>query len=84
MKPQFFECKEGVSALVSADDTNRLILPEQSDYECELFGAGRMGIVIRPLKGQEPNWFWRWMQFLILGNRWKKISKGSFFYNKPS
>jgi hypothetical protein len=29
-------------------------------------------MVFVPRKGQEPNWFWRKMQFLILGNKWVK------------
>jgi hypothetical protein len=50
--------------------------PEYSDWECQLFGTGENGIVYRPLKGKEPNWFWRWMQYLLFGNRWiKKASK---------
>jgi len=24
------------------------------------------------IEGKEPNWFWRKMQYLILGNRWEK------------
>ena len=33
--------------------------PEHSEWRCELFGAGPNGILLRPLKGHEPNWFWR-------------------------
>jgi len=43
--------------------------PEWSDLECEIFGLGR-AIVVTPLKGNEPNWFWRWMQYLVFGNKW--------------
>lgn len=25
-----------------------------------------------PAKGKEPNFFWRWMQFICFGNRWVK------------
>jgi hypothetical protein len=46
---------------------------EPSEWQCELFGAGRLGIVFRPRKGDEPNWFWRWMQYLAFGNRWRKV-----------
>lgn len=42
---------------------------DRSTWECELFGAGSE-IVLKPAKGREPNWFWRLMQYLILGNRW--------------
>jgi len=42
-----------------------------SEWECELFGTGR-DFILRPQKGHVPNWFWRWMQYLILGNKWIK------------
>ena len=46
-------------------------IPEPSDWECELYGTGR-NMVFRPTKGNEPNWFWRQMQYLAFGNRWVK------------
>lgn len=48
--------------------------PEMSDWQCHLFGCKPDGFHItwRPLKGKEPNWFWRKMQYLILGNLWVK------------
>lgn len=46
--------------------------PEYSDWVCYMFGSSMNGIVWRPLKGKEPNWFWRAMQFLVFGNRWVK------------
>jgi len=46
---------------------------EPSDWECELFGTGAYGIKVRPEKGKVPNVFWRWMQFILLGNKWKRI-----------
>ncbi len=54
------------------DKLSIVLLPEQSDWECELFGMGPQGVVFRPNKGCEPNWFWRLMQQLILGNKWVK------------
>ncbi len=45
---------------------------EASDWRCQLFGTGNGGMVLIPAKGKEPNWFWRKMQYLILGNRWEK------------
>lgn len=42
--------------------------PVYSDWQCEIFS----GTVIKPLKGKEPNWFWRKMQYLILGFKWGK------------
>ena len=46
--------------------------PEMSEWQCYLFGnrPGGAGIAWRPYKGKEPNWFWRKMQYLILGNLW--------------
>ena len=52
-------------------DLNILKLPEQSDWECEMFGTGKC-MVYRPTKGNEPNWFWRKMQYLCFGNKWVK------------
>ena len=44
-----------------------------SEWTCGLFGAlPDEGIAWTPLKGKEPNWFWRWMQFICFGNRWVK------------
>lgn len=46
---------------------------EPSGWRCELFGMGPTGIVWTPsVHTPIPNWFWRKMQFLILGNRWTK------------
>ena len=46
---------------------------EQSEWQCYLFGnnpKNNTGLVWRPNKGCEPNWFWRKMQWLIFGNYW--------------
>ena len=50
---------------------NNLIFPERSEWYCELFGCGE-GFMYNPAKGKEPNFFWRWMQYLCFGNKWKK------------
>jgi len=49
--------------------------PEMSkEWHCELFGTGEGGMILTPRKDNQPNWFWRKMQYLILGNKWiKKI-----------
>ena len=47
--------------------------PEYSEWQCLLFGVD--SFVWTPLKGGEPNWFWRKMQYLILGNNWVKHPK---------
>ncbi len=47
--------------------------PEYSDWRCYMFGSDKgNGICWRPIKGKEPNAFWRWMQFICFGNRWEK------------
>lgn len=45
--------------------------PEKSEWKCYLFGSPN-GIIFYPDKGKEPNWFWRKMQYLILGHKWVK------------
>lgn len=53
------------------------------EWECELFGCGEC-IVISREKGKQPNWFWRLMQYLILGNKWQRISNMKCkFIGKP-
>jgi hypothetical protein len=48
-------------------------LSERSQWHCYLFGGlPGDGLVWNPEKGKEPNWFWRWMQWLFFGNRWVK------------
>jgi hypothetical protein len=47
--------------------------PEFSEWNCHLFGAvPGSGVAWRPLKGKEPNWFWRKMQYIFFGNLWIK------------
>lgn len=48
--------------------------PELSEWQCYLFGGYPCGagIVWRPHRGGEPNWFWRKMQWLFFGNVWVK------------
>lgn len=50
--------------------------PEISDWKCEMFGCGSYGIVLRPVKDQVPNRFWRWMQYVCFGNKWSYLGKG--------
>ena len=40
------------------------------EWICYLFGSNNY--VYIPEEGQVPNWFWRLMQYLILGNKWVK------------
>tara|TARA_B100000780_G_C21100909_1_gene444235 strand:- start:755 stop:970 length:216 start_codon:yes stop_codon:yes gene_type:complete len=57
------------------DEDCSINMPEWSEWTCYLFGVDKGGMVWTPLKGCEPNWFWRKMQFLILGNKWVKEKK---------
>jgi len=41
-----------------------------SNWKCHVFGA--KDIVWLPNEGDEPNWFWRRMQYLFFGNKWVK------------
>ena len=52
-------------------------IPEMSEWQCFLIGTheGPGSVIWRPLKGYEPNWFWRKMQFLVFGMRWVKKKK---------
>jgi hypothetical protein len=44
---------------------------ERSEWFCYLYGSKPpLGLAWNPAKGDVPNWFWRKMQFLILGCRW--------------
>jgi hypothetical protein len=49
--------------------------PEMSEWQCYLFGnrPGGMGIVWRPPKGHEPNWFVRWMMKVCFDCTWLKV-----------
>jgi len=45
------------------------------EWKCYLFGTGPGGITLIPVEDKVPNWFWRWMQYLILGNEWVKVKE---------
>ena len=49
--------------------TSTLVIPEYSNWQVTLTA----GTTLRPLKGKEPNWFWRKMQYLAFGFKWEKI-----------
>ena len=60
---------------------NIIELPEISKWKCLLFGTREFevggikhisGFVWYASKGEVPNWFWRWMQYLCFGNKWVK------------
>ena len=50
---------------------------EPSDWQCYLFGnrPGGVGIIYRPVKGKEPNWFVRWMMRICFDCLWVKDKK---------
>ena len=72
------ELKEKVasgSVYLDPADICSFTQPEYSDWKCYLFGGSATSLTWIPYKGNEPNWFWRKMQYLILGNRWVKEEK---------
>jgi len=54
------------------DSEYEIKFPEASDWQCHLFGGDSNSITWTPAKGEEPNWFWRKMQYLCFGNKWVK------------
>lgn len=50
------------------------VLPEQSEWVCYLWGnrPGLTGMIYRPNKGKEPNWFVRWMMHICFDCLWIK------------
>jgi len=54
------------------------LTPEQSEWQCYLFGnrPDSMGIVYRPRKGKEPSWFVRLMMRIFFDCLWVKDKKG--------
>ena len=59
--------KAKMNNLPSPDDES------QDEWHCDLFGTGE-AMQLWPAKGKVPNWFWRRMQYLVLGNKW--VQKG--------
>jgi len=53
------------------------INPEQSEWQCYMFGnrPNGMGIVYRPAKGKVPNLFVRWMMRICFDCLWVKDKK---------
>lgn len=56
---------------------NKIELTELPEWKCFLFGGTEKfsGICWLPPKGEHPNFFWRWMQYIFFGNKWVKIKK---------
>lgn len=57
-----------------AGATTRLVIPEQSEWQCYMFGNSPdgTGLVYTPMKGCEPNFFVRWMMKICFGCTWVK------------
>ena len=52
---------------------------EAPDYgwECKLFGCEE-GIVLWRFEGEQPNAFWRLMQYLLIGNKWRRLNNRKY------
>ncbi len=55
------------------EDAFRFEMSKPSEWECHLFGAN--GLIFNPKEGDVPNWFWRIMQRLVLGNKWLRVKR---------
>ena len=62
-----------VNPVWTTDVTPSYVLRSATDTEwrCQLFGTGD-AMTLHRSEGDQPNWFWRKMQYLILGNKWIK------------
>lgn len=61
-------------AFDQAKQLGKITSPELSNWKCEMFGLGYQ-FVIYPIKGNVPNRFWRWMQYICFGNKWIEMEK---------
>ena len=72
------EFSDGTKIIVPKDNLGKILVaspsPELSNWECYLFGnrPGKSGMVYRPIKGNEPNWFARWMMHICFDCLWVK------------
>jgi len=74
----FYKTPDGQRVKLSTEGTYTFqITPEQSDWQCYLWGnrPGGVGIIYRPVKGKEPNWFVRWMMHICFDCLWVKDKK---------
>lgn len=59
-----------------SNTTYRIITPREiSEWKCYMFGnnpATNSGFMYQPIKGQEPNWFVRWMMKICFACTWVK------------
>jgi hypothetical protein len=74
----FYKTPDGQRVKLSTEGTYTFqITPEQSEWQCYLWGnrPGGVGIIYRPVKGKEPNWFVRWMMHICFDCLWVKDKK---------
>lgn len=58
----------------SNNTTYRIITPTYSKWSCYMFGntPNGTGLVYTPQRGNEPNWFVRWMMKVCFACTWVK------------
>lgn len=66
---------------ISSKQPTNVLKPPVYTWRCELFGTDDTLVLSRE-EGKQPCWFWRKMQFLLVGNRWSRI-KDTIPANKP-
>jgi hypothetical protein len=49
-----------------------IVKPEPSEWVCRI----TRDLTLHPNKGNEPNWFHRWMQRLAFGFKWERATNG--------
>ena len=63
--------------IVMTKEETEIKFTKNLEWTCYLFGSkDGEGLIWVPTEGKVPNWFWRKMQYLILGNRWVKEARG--------
>lgn len=71
MHEEFKPNTEKSVVVVDPNSTGFPIIVEQpSEWKCYLYGTKEY--ILWPTKGNVPNWFWRKMQYLLMGNKWVK------------
>jgi hypothetical protein len=78
-KDVMYKTPDGQNVKLSVEGNYKFqITPEQSEWQCFLFGnrPDGLGIVYRPRKGKVPNLFVRWMMRIFFDCLWVKDKKG--------
>jgi hypothetical protein len=68
------EFSDGTKIFVPKHNIGTISRPDYSEWQCYLFGnrPGKSGMIYRPTKGNEPNWFARWMMRICFDCLWVK------------